>query len=71
MKILWDLRRASPPPFLDVLATRIDRARLVFPTATHEASSDPSQIPIDYRHIDAGVLETDPEGGSDDRPRRH
>ncbi len=44
MKILWDLRRASPPPFLDVLATRIDGPGSSFQQLP-ATSSDPSQFP--------------------------
>jgi hypothetical protein len=44
MKILWELRRGSVPPFLNVFATRIDG-----PGSSHQrlpsTSSDPSQFP--------------------------
>jgi hypothetical protein len=44
MKIRWELRRGSVPPFLNVFATRIDG-----PGSSHQrlpsTSSDPSQFP--------------------------
>ena len=44
MKILWEVRRGTAPPVLDVLATRIDG-----PGSSHQqlpsTSSDPSQFP--------------------------
>jgi hypothetical protein len=49
MKILWELRRGSAPPLLDVLATRIDGPGSSFqqlPSTSSDASQFPSIVVV-------------------------